>query len=163
MTPIGYISGRYRHYLPSGHFDHDAMNAEIKAEQRWAGILAKAGCAWIAPLANTHFLQGRIDDDEFIERDLAIIRRLRVGRDFLLLRPNWTDSEGSQRELAEAQERELEVVRGSQGPEVVAEYLSAKAEGREPELEDALDVAEAERRLTDPTVPHDALHQQLEI
>ena len=161
MIPIVYVSGKFRHYLPNGTFDHPKMEAEIKAEQRWVRIVARAGCAWYAPLANTHFLQGAMDDEKFIERDLVVIRRLRPGRDFLLLRPNWKTSEGARLELAQAQDCEIEVVYGIQGEEVVFEYLSAKVEGREPELEDALDVAEAEKRLAEPTVPLEQVVREL--
>jgi len=163
--PIAYISGKFRHYLPDGKLDHPKMEAEVKAEQRWAGIVARSGCAWFGPLANTHFLQATIPDDEFIRRDLEIIRCLRLGIDVLLMRPGWKTSEGAQRELAEAQERGLEVVYGIQGEEVVAEYLAAKAEGRDLELEDALDVAEAERRLANgkPLIPYEEVRERLDL
>lgn len=158
---IVYISGPFRHYLPDGTFDHEKMNAEIEDERRWAGIIARSGCGWFAPLANTHFLQGVISDDEFIRRDIEFIGCLRPGIDMILLRLGSLSSEGSQRELEAAERWGLEVLHGIQGTEVVAERLSAKVEGRLEELEDALDVAEAERRPGEPTIPFEQVKKDL--
>ena len=159
--PLIYISGKYRHWLASGHWDHEKMAAEEKAEERWGRIILLTGAMPFGPIRNSSYLQGAIPDAEFIERDLEIIGCFRPGLDMILMRPGWKTSEGAQRELAKAQECGLEVLYGIQGAEVVAEYLSAKVEGRLEELADALDVAEAEKRLGEPTVPFEQVKADL--
>lgn len=162
IIPLAYVSGKFRHYKEDGSFDWSKMKAEIRDEQRWAAMLYRAGCVCYLPLANTWFLQGVIRDDEFIERDCALIRVLPVGIAHLVQRPGWTNaSTGSVKELFAAQGHGLEVVNGVQGMERVFEYFCAKAEQREPEFGDLADAAETIRQLTSRHIPYAELCPEL--
>ena len=126
MIRVGYVSGRYRHRLPDGSWDIEAMNQEIIEEQFWARIIAECGCMWIAPVTNSVFLEGVIAQDEFVVRDKALIRRLQPNYDFILMRPTWDEepeSIGAREEYEEAQKVGLIVAHGKQGVEEVRKYL----------------------------------------
>ena len=129
MIPVSYIAGKYRHYWPSGAFDRVLMDCEIDTEKFWAKVVADCGCMWIAPLANSVFLEGEYKQEhmpDFIRRDLEIIRRLRPGYDVILMRRGWDDepeSEGARKELDAAVAHGLHVANGALGVENVQKYL----------------------------------------
>ena len=127
MIRVGYISGRYTHNNHDGTTDEEAMGFEVINEQYWGRLVAKAGCAVIAPITNSLFLEGDFMHDDFIVRDRAIIRRMYSNYDFILMRPGWDDepeSEGAREEYEEAVENSLLVVYGEQGVEAVEKYLA---------------------------------------
>ncbi len=126
MIRVGYISGRYTHKNPDGTLDKPSMLLEITNEQFWGRLMANLGCAVIAPIANSLFLEEDFEHDDFIVRDRAIIRRLYSNYDFILMRPGWDEepeSEGAREEYEEAVENSLLVVYADQGVEVVTKYL----------------------------------------
>ncbi len=62
----------------------------------WARRYWKAGYTVICPHLNSAFMGGAIPEEEFIERDCALIRATEV----ILLLPGWEKSKGAQQELA---------------------------------------------------------------
>lgn len=128
MIRIVYISGRYRHYNADGSFDRGAMLLELGNERKWMITIAECGMMWIAPLHNSVPVEHQIPltADEFIERDCAIIRRLNIAYDVILMRQGWDEdpeSVGATKEHDTAVKHGLLVVHGELGEEKVAEYL----------------------------------------
>lgn len=128
MIRVVYISGRYRHYRLDNSFDRPAMMAEVQREKEWAEVIARCGLAWLAPLHQTVMLEdvAPIGQDEYIDRDCAIIRRLRPNYDLILMREGWDDepeSVGATREHETAVKHGLIVIYGEQGTDKVAKYL----------------------------------------
>ena len=128
MTPIVYIAGKYRHFTSDGEFDHDAMADELSDEQFWADVVADCGLAWIAPLSNSVFLENisSLSPDEYVQRDLCILRRLRPKYDIVLMRPGWNDepeSRGARTEHDLAVELGLIVAHAKHGEGNVRYYL----------------------------------------
>jgi len=133
MRRVIYISGRYRIKRPDGSWDKDAMLAQIHDETYWAKIVADAGHAWIAPLHNSIMLEGlcSLTGDEYVERDLHVIRRLHANYDAILMRPGWDkepQSKGASDECATAQQTGLLVIHALHGPEQLRQYLKGLSE-----------------------------------
>lgn len=133
MHRIVYIAGRYRHYNPDGSMNLVAMKHEVLDELVWAGVVARAGFAWIAPLMNSVGLEGQIGQDDFISRDSAIISRLIGGHDCILMRSGWDAeidafnpaSRGATSEYEAATDQGLIVLHGMHGADRVVDYLRA--------------------------------------
>ena len=130
MTRVVYIAGKYRHYLPNGAYDLPKMAAEVLAEQRWSRIVAECDMMWIAPLSNSVHLEVNppISGNEFVQRDLALLQRMRPGFDIVLMRAGWDEgrvSEGAETELSEAEECGLIVAHTTHGEAAVREYLTS--------------------------------------
>lgn len=128
MMRIVYVAGKYRHYNLDGSYDIGKMLAEVAAEHRWTRIVAECGVMWFGPLSNSVHLESDppIDGDEFVRRDLAVIRRLRPGYDVMLMRAGWNEqrvSVGASMELAEAEECGLLVAHTAPGEVAVRAYL----------------------------------------
>ena len=123
MTPIVYISGKYRHYNRDGSLDRDPMADEVEDEKRWAAVVARAGCIPFAPLAATMMLEDQLTAEQFIANDLEIIRRLRPGYDCILMRRGWGTSVGANMELVEAEQRKLRVMFAENGEQHVLNRL----------------------------------------
>ena len=126
---ICYIAGRYRHYLPDGTWDAEAMAREVADEATWGVLAASCGLHPLMPIHGTLPVEtaGVLDTAAIIEGDLSIIRRLVPEFDIILMRPGWDDppeSEGSRREYDEAVEHGLLIVHGSFGAEAVRQYLA---------------------------------------
>ncbi len=131
MTPIVYVAGKYRHYKEDGELDTDAMADELADEQFWAEVVADCGLAWIAPLSNSVFLEdtSALDPDEYVQRDLCILRRLRPGYDIVLMREGWDEepeSTGARAEFELATKLGLIVAYTMHGEDNVSYYLESR-------------------------------------
>ena len=80
-----YILGPYR-----GNKEENAKAFRKAAQELWA-----EGHWGMDPIACNSDMEGIIEDDEFIERDLQILDRFDCG----LALPGWEESEGAQREM----------------------------------------------------------------
>jgi len=76
-----------------------AIAENIRAAERLALALWRAGAAVICPHANTANFQGACPDDVWLEGDLEMMRRC----DAVVLTPEWYRSEGARAERAEAE------------------------------------------------------------
>lgn len=124
---IVYIAGRFTHLLPGGEHDAYAEAEEFAEETYWAAIVGKVGYVWIAPIANSIRLERAFEPQQFIDRDLEIIGRLRPGYDVLLLRPGWDvepESKGTRQEHDLASELGIEVLYGLHGVDAVLARLA---------------------------------------
>ena len=87
--PVCYISGPYT---------ADTMNEvyeNIQRARETALFCWEAGYGVICPHMNTAFMDGDKDHEKWLEGDLAIIDRLRVGVDFLVMLDGWEMSNGA--------------------------------------------------------------------
>lgn len=130
MIRIIYVAGKYRVYRPDKTFDLEAMAANVRDEQLWCRRIAEWGHMWFGPLCNSVHLEDNcpIPADEFVQRDLSIIQRMRPGWDCILMRPGWDDepfSRGAAAELEEATDQGLLVLTGAHGADAVREYLES--------------------------------------
>ena len=165
MIGIWYVSGKFRHWKPDGSLDWQKMRMEWRDERRWARLIYECGAYPIAPIQMSIIAQGLIADPEFIKRDVELIRRIGGHPRGILMRKSWeNDSEGAEAELETAKAANYLVAYAKAGAEAVARYIRATntLDALPPdELEDALDVAEAERRLAEPTVPLEQVVREL--
>jgi len=131
-TPEVYVAGRYRHWIPDGTWDVNAMAQASGVEYRIAKRLRKRGLRVFAPIA-THLpldtYWGEESADRIIAMCIAKVRYMRP-RDAIYLRPGWRDhetlpdSEGTWREYGEAKEIEMHVAHGEAGEDAAIEYLA---------------------------------------
>lgn len=130
MIRIVYISGRFRHYRRRDPdvYDWPAMEIELADEHKWGRIVWECGGFAICPIHNSWALEHDppVSGSEFVERDLAVIRRLRANWDMILMREGW-DAEpvsvGADAELACAENSNILVAHTMHGEEAVRDYL----------------------------------------
>ncbi len=86
-----YVSGKY-----SGK-NHEEIHQNIMEARKWAIEIWKLGYVAICPHLLTYHFEDDIhlDHEEYIRRDLAILRRC----DGLFACPNWKDSPGAREEV----------------------------------------------------------------
>ena len=117
MLRIVYCAGPYRHYLADGSYNRPAMEDELADERSWCEIIARAGHVPFGPLGNSVPIERALSEEDWIERDLEIIRRLRSDHDVFIVRPGAfgtaDSSEGVARELCEARSVGLIVIHSS--------------------------------------------------
>lgn len=95
-----YVAGAYR-----GKTEDDVFE-NIMTARRWAKSLWEAGYAVICPHLNSMFMGGIIDDQEWIERDLALLHDC----DIIAMLPNYQLSKGAMRELEYAVEHDIATI-----------------------------------------------------
>lgn len=124
-----YIAGKYRHYNADGTLDYPRMAAEVEAEKHWSARLWEWGHMPIAPMCNSIHMEGHpgIDPDHYIAGDVALLDRLAIGYDAILMRPGWESSVGANAERDAARERGLVVLYGEHGEDVVRQALEVDA------------------------------------
>ena len=71
----------------------------------WAEAVWRLGAAAICPHTNTYKMDMAVEPEEFVERDLEIVRRC----DAVLMLPGWEKSSGAQRERDAATEAGLPI------------------------------------------------------
>ena len=130
MIRIAYIFGKYRHKTWDDGgvqvYDLAAMQREIVDEQYWARVAAECGWMWFAPLSNSVFMEedSPISGDEFVRRDLAVIRRLTPGYDAGIGRVGWdNESMGAALEHDELAAQHIDIAFAEQGEGAVREFL----------------------------------------
>ena len=126
MIRLSYVAGRFRHYLPNGELDLERMVMEVEDERKWAQIILECGMMPICPLANSFDLMNVIPQDEWITRDLAVLRRYRKDYDTITMRPGWDvdpESKGARAEYECAVDRKLIVAHGMHGEDAVRAFL----------------------------------------
>lgn len=131
MIRIVYISGRFRHYRRRNPdvYDWPAMEVECADEHRWGRLVWECGGFAICPVHNSWSLEHDppVTGGEFIERDIALIRRLRANWDIILMREGWDVepvSEGAHAELICAENCNLLVAHTMHGEAAVRAYLA---------------------------------------
>jgi hypothetical protein len=91
--PVVYIIGPFR-AASSWGVEQNIRRAEEVALWVWS-----LGAAAICPHTNTRFYQGALPDEVWLEGDLAILRKC----DAVLACDGWMSSEGSRKEVEEAE------------------------------------------------------------
>ena len=132
MIRLFYIAGKYRYYEADGSYDIFSMGEEVEEEQEWCKMIASTGHMWFGPLSNSVYMEDDppISGDEFIQRDKAVLNRMREGYDGMILRPRWDDeprSVGATEERECAVENGLLIIPGESGIEAVREYIISLA------------------------------------
>jgi len=96
---IAYVAGPYR--APTAAQRQDNIHrARQAAEALW-----KSGYAVLCPHLNTANMDGLVEDEQFLQGCLEMVRRC----DLVWLLPGWRKSEGTVREVVEAEIRGVEV------------------------------------------------------
>ena len=96
---IAYVAGPYRAPTASQR-QHNIYRARQAAESLW-----KRGYAVLCPHLNSANMDGLVEDEQFLQGCLEMVRR----SDLVWLLPGWRKSEGTVREVAEAEIRGVEV------------------------------------------------------
>ena len=122
------VSGRFRHWLPSGELDREAMEREREDEQWWADFVVNEGFSCIPLIWAFRRFEGVLSDDEVILMTCALVGRRRPGYDHILMRDGWDEdpiSEGSMAEYKAAEERGVVVCYTMHGADALAEYFAS--------------------------------------
>ena len=125
------VSGRYRHWLPTGEFDREAMEREQEDEQFWADFIVDLGFACIPLIWTFRRVEGIIGDEEVIKMTTGLIRRRRPNYDHLMMREGWDVepiSQGSMAEYKAAEETGVRVCYNMHGADTLAEYFQGLRE-----------------------------------
>jgi hypothetical protein len=101
---IIFISGPYRASTRDG-ISRNIATARRHAEQLW-----KEGYAVLCPHLNSAHMYGVVDDQVFLDGDLAMLRRC----DVVYMLPKWRESEGAKNERRMAVRWCKEVIYGSE-------------------------------------------------
>lgn len=114
MTPdmrIAYIAGPYR--SPHGPADHWTVKQHIHQAEDYARFIAKTCGGRVhchVPQAATAFWSGPdVDEQQWLDGCLALIRRLDPKRDALLILPGSSESQGTRAEAELASSRGLPI------------------------------------------------------
>ena len=102
MQPVAFISGPYRADTVNGIHDN------IEAARKVANKYRHMGYAVICPHMNSAYCDNG-DDQMFLDECLAIISRLLLGTDCMVMMNNWEKSEGAIKEQAKAVWRGVEI------------------------------------------------------
>ncbi len=94
---VAFVSGPYR-----AATIHEVL-ANIRTAEAVGVALWRLGYAAIIPHRNTGLLDGIVADDAWLAGDIAILERLRPGRDVLVTVPGWEGSIGARGEVQTAQ------------------------------------------------------------
>jgi len=97
-----YIAGKYRGET------NDIIKENIMTAQQYQLLLTRAypEFFYLCPHTNTEFLDGAQDDQYFLDGTMEMLRRC----DAIYMLPGWKGSEGSNKELAEANRLGIENV-----------------------------------------------------
>lgn len=136
MQRIAYISGRYRTYNPDGTKNQNAMNDEIYDEQHWARLVTSCGIKAYPPITSTSHLEvGEpvVTDEQILEGDVTLIRRLHPGYDLIVMREGWDEefdtwnpaSKGAMMEYTAAIEHGLIVAYTQVGEDKLRAFLAS--------------------------------------
>ena len=82
-----------------GPFRKEPKKNKLKFEAM-AFRLWKEGFFAFNPIANCYYMAGRIDEDEFVRRDVEALKKLKF--DAVILLDGWEDSSGANREIEAA-------------------------------------------------------------
>ena len=96
---VVYIAGKYRG--PNAW----AVEQNIRAAEEVAARVWAMGMVALCPHANSRHMEGVASDEHFLAGTLELMRRC----DAVLLVPNWRDSDGARKEVAEAERLGLPV------------------------------------------------------
>uniref|UniRef100_A0A6M3KAI1 DUF1937 domain-containing protein n=1 Tax=viral metagenome TaxID=1070528 RepID=A0A6M3KAI1_9ZZZZ len=103
--PVAYVVGAYRSKWGVIGRLINILRARRVAIKYW-----QAGFGVYCPHMNTAFFDGKADDSVWLKGNLAIIKRLKVKTDRVIVLPSWVNSEGSKGEIALAKKRRLTIV-----------------------------------------------------
>lgn len=87
-----YCAGPYR-----AATEHD-VRRNVERAKWWAEAVWRLGAAAICPHTNTYDMDMAIGPEEFVARDLELVRRC----DAVLMLPSWQNSQGAKQELGMA-------------------------------------------------------------